>query len=140
MRCRYAVKIYQTITIMPSFLSWVVVGYMAYAVLETQKGMLNKIIAFFGGDAVQWYASPQYWPIILLLVSLWYGVGNGSVFYFASLMGIEKDYFEAAELDGATKLQVFKYILLPFLTTLIIIITILNIGKIFRSDFGLFLM
>ena len=135
---RRAVKTYQTITIIPSFLSWVVVGYMTYALLETQRGMINRIIEAFGGNGVQWYASPQYWPFILLIVSLWSGVGNNSIIYFASLMGIENDYFEAASLDGATRWQEIRYISIPFLIPLVIIMTILNIGSIFRADFGLF--
>lgn len=132
------IKFYQTVTIIPSFLSWVVIGFMTYSVLDPTKGLLNKVIEAFGGDPVQWYAEPAYWPVILLIVTLWQGVGSGSIFYFASLMGIEKDYFEAAELDGATRWQQIKYITLPFLIPLITIMTILDIGKIIRSDFGLF--
>lgn len=135
---KISIKVYQTITIIPSFLSWVVIGYMVYALLDPTKGFVNKILVSLGGPEVQWYSEPAYWPVILLLVTLWQGVGSGSVFYFASLMGIEKDYFEAADLDGASRWQQFRYISFPFLLPLITIFTILDIGKIFRSDFGLF--
>jgi putative aldouronate transport system permease protein len=138
MRRKGAIKFYQTSTIIPSFLSWVVVGYMAFTLLDPTRGLLNHIISAFGGTPVQWYSEPAYWPLILLLVSLWQGVGSGSIFYFASLMGIEKDYMEAASLDGASRWQMFMYVLLPFLVPLITIMTILDIGRIFRADFGLF--
>lgn len=135
---RIFVKTYQTIAILPSFISWVIVGYMTYAVLETNKGMLNNVLSVFGIEKISWYSQAQYWPVILLLVSLWHGVGYGSIVYFAGLMGIDTEYFEAAALDGATKLQQIRYISLPFITPLITILTILSIGRIFRSDFGLF--
>lgn len=137
-RRKGTLKFYQTVTIIPSFLSWVVIGFMAYSLLEPTRGVVNRLIQAFGGDPVQWYAVPAYWPIILLLVVLWQGVGSGSIFYFASLMGIDRDYFEAAQLDGATRWQQTRYITLPFLVPLITIMTTLDIGKIIRSDFGLF--
>lgn len=138
LRSKRSIKAYQTITIIPSFLSMVVVGYLVYALLKPNGGVINQLVQAFGGDPVKWYSEPKYWPVILLIVTLWCGVGNGSLFYFASLMGIEPDYFEAASLDGATKWQQFRYIILPFLVPLITIMQTLNIGKIFRADFGLF--
>lgn len=135
---RVFIKTYQTISILPSFISWVVVGYMTYAVLEPTKGLLNNVLLIFGVDKIQWYSEPGYWPLILLITSLWHGVGYGSIIYFAGLMGIDTEYFEASALDGATKLQQIRYISLPFISPLITILTILAIGRIFRSDFGLF--
>lgn len=138
LRSKKAIKVYQTVALIPGYLSMVVVGYLVYAFLKPSGGFFNQLLAVFGQDAVSWYSNPQYWPLILLIVSLWHGVGSGSLFYFASLMGISTEYFEAAKLDGATKWQQFRFIILPFLVPLITIMQILNIGKIFRSDFGLF--
>ena len=139
LRSRRMVKTYQTITLMPSFLSWVVVGYMVYALLMPgDMGLVNQVISLFGGEPVDWYSNAAYWPVILLLVKIWHGTGYNSLFYYASLMGIDNTYFEAAQLDGATKIQQFRYIVLPFLKPIIIVMTLLNIGNIFRADFGLF--
>ncbi|MDF2925232.1 MAG: carbohydrate transporter rane protein 1, family [Paenibacillaceae bacterium] len=138
LRSKRAIKIYQTVTLVPSFLSMVIVGYLVYSLLKPSGGVVNQLVTAFGGTPVNWYSQPQYWPVILLVTILWHGVGNGSLFYFASLMGIDTDYFEAASLDGATRWQQFRYIIIPFLIPLIVIIQTLNIGKIFRSDFGLF--
>lgn len=137
-RSRKAVKVYQTTAIVPSFLSWVVVGYLVYALLKPNGGAINSIISAFGGEPIKWYSKPEYWPVILLITVLWQGVGNGSLFYYASLMGIDPSYYEAAALDGANSWQEFKYVTLPFLKPLIIIMQILAIGGIFNADFGLF--
>lgn len=139
LQSRRLVKAYQTITLMPNFLSWVIVGYMVYALLKPGTGgLINQIIMGFGGQPIDWYSDASLWPVILLLVKLWHGVGYGSLFYYASLMGIDPEYFEAAQLEGASKVHEFRYIILPFLRSIIIIMTILNIGSIFRADFGLF--
>ncbi len=135
---RIAVKTYQTIAILPTFLSWVVVGYMTYALLETDTGLINQMRYSLGFEKMSWYTQPQYWPIILLLVNTWKGVGYTSIIYYAGLMGIDDTYFEAAALDGASRLQQIRYISLPFIVPLITILAILSIGSIMRADFGLF--
>lgn len=134
----YQVKLYQTVTILPSFLSWVAVSYAVYALLDMDKGAVNMIIEFFGGEKIPWYIRPGYWPVILLIVRIWHDVGLSSIMYYASLMGIDSELFEAAEMDGATKFQRTIHISIPHLVPLVIILVILDIGKIFRADFGLF--
>ncbi|GGG05801.1 ABC transporter permease [Paenibacillus aceti] len=131
-------KVYQTGMFLPHFLSWVIISYFAFTFLSMDKGTLNQIITFFGGDKISWYSEPKYWPFILVLVGIWKGVGYNSVVYLASLTGIDKSYYEAAVIDGATKWKQIRYITIPLLKPLMIILTILAIGGIFRSDFGLF--
>lgn len=135
---RAAVKTYQTVMITPHFLSWVVAGTMLYAFLHPTNGIINQIVEALGGEAVDWYSKPNAWPIILLICSVWKGVGMGSVVYYANLMGISSEIFEAAKIDGANKWQEVIHITVPQLVPLIIIQTILAIGNIFRADFGLF--
>ena len=132
------VKIYQTVSILPSFLSWVAVSYIVYALLDPTRGILNQIIAAFGGEPIAWYSEAKHWPVILLITRIWHGVGLGSIMYYAALMGIDETLFEAAELDGANKLQRIWYVSIPQIVPVIIIRTILDIGHIFRADFGLF--
>lgn len=138
LRSRAKTKVYQTILITPHFLSWVVVAYMAYAFLNPNYGLINRIIGAFGGDAVDWYSKPDAWPAILTIASVWKHIGMKSVIYYASLMGIDNSLFEAADIDGATKWQKIRYIVIPLLVPLMTILTILDIGNIFRADFGLF--
>jgi ABC-type polysaccharide transport system, permease component len=135
---RVPLKIYQTSALIPNFLSWVVVGYMTYAFLNPSLGILNNVFKMFNMDVISWYSQPEIWPGLLTVVNLWKGLGISSIVYFAGLMGIDKEYFEAAEIDGANKLQITFKITIPFLYSLMTILTILAIGGIFRSDFGLF--
>lgn len=131
-------KLYQTVMITPNFLSWVIVGYMAYAFLNPEAGFINGMLQKMGLQKVNWYSEPGYWPAILTVVSVWKGVGMNSVYYYANLMGIDSSLFEAAEIDGASKLQKTRYITVPCLKKLAIMLFIMSVGGIFRSDFGLF--
>ena len=124
-------------------MSWVIVAYMVLAILNQNSGYLNQILKAMGitganGQNIDWYSKPNAWPIILTITSVWKGVGMDSVVYYASLMGIDTSLFEAAEVDGANKFQRTMHIVLPSLVPLIVILTILKIGNIFRADFGLF--
>jgi putative aldouronate transport system permease protein len=131
-------KFYQTFMFLPHFLSWVVVGYFAFAFLSLDNGILNKVLASFGADTVAWYREPDSWPVILVIVTLWKGVGYGSLFYLAIMLGINPEFYEAAKIDGAGKLQQIWYITFPQLVPVIIILTLFAISGIFRADFGLF--
>ncbi|WP_019637990.1 ABC transporter permease [Paenibacillus fonticola] len=131
-------KIYQTGMFLPHFLSWVIISYFAFTFLSMDKGTVNQIITFFGGERISWYSEPKYWPFIILFVGIWKGVGYNSVIYLAAITGIDKSYYEAAVIDGASKWKQIRYITIPQLKPLMIILTILAIGGIFRSDFGLF--
>lgn len=132
------VKVYQTISILPYFISWVVVSYMVYALLDHNNGMVNRILSQLGLEPVAWYAKPNAWPAILAVVKLWQSTGMGCIIYYAALMGMDSQLMEAAELDGASKWQRTRFVALPHLVPIITIRTIMNIGGIFRSDFGLF--
>lgn len=131
-------KVYQTMMFFPHFMSWVVASYFVYAFLNPTKGLLNQILASFGQEAVMWYGEPKYWPFILVFMNLWKGVGYGMVVYLATITGIDGSLYEAAVIDGATKLQQAKYITVPCLKPMVIMMFIMNVGKIFYSDFGLF--
>lgn len=137
-KSRNATKTFQTLLITPHFMSWVIVSYMVYAILNPNYGYLNQVLNAFGMPNVDWYSKPGAWPVILTIVSVWKTVGMDSVIYYASLMGIDTSLFEAAEVDGANKFQMTLHIVIPSLIPLIVILTILKIGNIFRADFGLF--
>lgn len=131
-------KVYQTLMFMPHFMSWVVVSYFVYAFLVTDKGLLNAIVRAFGGENIQWYASPKYWPAIMIIMHIWKTIGYKMVVYLASITGIDTSMYEAAVLDGASKFQQARYITIPSLRPIIIMMFILAVGGIFSSDFGLF--
>lgn len=131
-------KVYQTMIFFPYFMSWVVVSYFVYAFLSGDKGIFNNVLKIFGKEAVQWYMEPKYWPFILIFIQVWKTVGYSMVVYLASITGIDTTFYEAAVIDGASKWQQVKYITLPSIKTVIVMMFVLNVGKIFYSDFGLF--
>ncbi|MBS6196414.1 MAG: sugar ABC transporter permease [Clostridiales bacterium] len=138
MRNKRGSKVYQTMMFLPYFMSWVVVSYFVYALLTPEKGYLNSILTAFGVDPVMWYQSPKYWPFILVFLNTWKGMGYGMVIYLASITGIDPALYEAAVVDGATKSQQTWYITLPSIKPVLVMMLILDCGKIFNSDFGLF--
>ena len=131
-------KFYQTLMFMPHFMSWVVCSYFVYAFLITDKGLLNQLIVMFGGERVNWYFEAKHWPVILTILHIWKGIGYSMVVYLATITGIDTSLYEAAVLDGASKWQQARYITLPCLKGMIILMFIMAIGSIFSSDFGLF--
>ena len=135
---RYA-KVLQTIYMLPYFLSWTVVAIVLSAFLDRDKGLVNQIIKSMGGAGkTNWYQQKSLWPLLLVGINAWKGVGYGTVLYLAVISGISHDFYEAAVLDGATKLQQAWYITLPQLRMVLCISIILAMGSIFRADFGLF--
>ena len=131
-------KVYQTMMFFPHFLSWVVVSYFVFAFLNYDYGMLNKIVTSLGGEKHRWYSEATYWPLFFVVLKTWKGTGYGMVVYLASITGIDTSLYEAAMLDGASKWQQAKYITLPLLKNVIVMMFILSVGGIFASDFGLF--
>ncbi|MDO5422417.1 MAG: ABC transporter permease subunit [Eubacteriales bacterium] len=132
-------KVYQTIVLLPYMISMVVVAYLCNAFLAADTGFINNyILKPLGLEGISFYSEPKYWPFILVFINLWKGVGYSCILYLANLGGIDPGYYEAASLDGATRWQRFTKITLPCLKPTIITMTILAIGKMFYSDFGLF--
>ena len=135
---RWKSKTYQTMMFFPFFMSWVIFSYIVYVFLNADNGILNRMITARGGEAINWYAEPKYWPLILILTSLWKSSGYGMIVYLAQITGIDKSFYEAAAIDGANKFQQIRYITLPALRPIIMVMFILSVGKIFYTDFGLF--
>lgn len=135
-----ATKVYQTVILLPYLMSWVVVSYLVFAFLGGENGFVNNtIIPMLGIERkINFYQESKYWPFIIMFVSQWKGIGFNMILYYASIIGIAPDYYEAARVDGATKWQQIKNITLPSLKPTVITMVILNIGKMFYSDFGLF--
>ena len=130
--------IVQMVTVLPYFLSWVIVGYCLYGFLATNEGQVNHLLRLFGAEAVQWYQSPQYWRGILIVTQLWKTTGYSMVIYLCAITAIDRSLYESATLDGAGFWSKVRYVTLPQLQPTISIIFILNVGSILSSDFGLF--
>lgn len=138
-RKKFFQRFYQSIIILPHLISMVIVSYLVFAMLSSDTGLVNKsILPLFGAGEISWYSSKQYWPYILTVVNVWKGIGYLSVVYLASIISIDPEYYEAATLDGASKWQQIRTITVPLITPVITMMTLLAIGRIFYSDFGLF--
>lgn len=133
-----ASKVYQTMMFFPYFMSWVVASYFLDAFLNQDNGLINSIMRNAGKEPIQWYMSAGVWPFILIFMYLWKSTGYNMVIYLSSISGIDTTLYEAAVMDGANKRQQVWHITLPCLKSVIIMMFILNVGKVFYSDFGLF--
>lgn len=136
---RLRVKLFQAALLLPNLLSWVVIGFVAYAFLNADTGFINKtILNGIGKSPIAWYTYQAAWPLILIIVFLWKNAGYQSIIFMSSISGIDKSLYEAAALDGATKMQQIFRITLPLLKPTIITLTLMSVGRMFYSDFGLF--
>ncbi len=135
---RFVAKTYQTMMFFPFFISWVVVSYFVMSLLDPTSGLIVKQQIANGGEATNWYHEYKPWPIILTICNLWKNMGYQTILYLAAITGIDKSQYEAASIDGASKAQQIWYVTIPNLRKMIIILLIMDVGKIFNSDFGLF--
>jgi putative aldouronate transport system permease protein len=137
-RAKWFKKITQTIMFLPYFISAVLVGFLAYNILNFDYGFIPNLAKSLGAAPPRFYADPRVWPVIIVLVNLWQGTGYGSIVYFAAIMGIDTAIYEAAEIDGANALQRIRYIILPSLKPTVVILILFSIGGILKGNFGLF--
>ncbi len=134
---RIFLKITQTFFFFPYFVSWPLVGLILLAFLNSD-GIITTLIENLTGNSISFYMESEYWHWILLIVNVWKGAGVNAIIYYANMMSIDKTYYEAAQLDGANRLQCAWYITLPEIKTMAIVLTVMAIGNIIRADFGMF--
>ncbi len=135
---RVYLKTYQTMLFLPRFISWVVVGYMATILFHYEYGLFNKVLGAFGVEPISWYLESKYWRPILLSFNVWKTMGYTSLVYYGTIIGIDSEIYEAAEIDGAGPLKKIFYITLPLLKSTVIVMSLMAVGSIMRADFGLF--
>ena len=131
-------KLVQSFTFLPYFVSWIVVGVFSYNFFSYDTGSVNNLLKIFGAEKIDWYAQVGLWPLLLLIFNRWKNSGYGAVVYLATLAGIDTSYYEAAQIDGASKWQQVRHISIPLLMPTVIILTLLQIGRIMNADFGMF--
>lgn len=129
-------KIVQTIAIFPHFVSWTVVAMFMSGIIGS-SGIVTRWIIEAGGEDPAFYNNATWWPVILMLLRIWQGAGYGTIVYVAAITGFDQEMYEAARVDGATRMQQITRITLPLLKTTAIMLTIMGIGKIFNGDFGM---
>ncbi len=135
---KFVAKTYQTLMFFPYFLSWVVASYFIQAFLDPTNGLLVHFMKDNGMQVIDFYNNTKPWPFILILSNVWKNTGYSAILYLAAITGIDASQYEAANIDGASKWQQIWYVTIPHLKTMIVILFIMNVGKIFNADFGLF--
>ena len=131
-------KLTQSSFFLPYFISWVVVGSIAYGLFNYEHGTVNNIITALGGNPVNVYAEPGVWPVIIIVFNAWKSVGYGMVVYLAAIVGVDASLHEAASIDGANIFQRTWHITLPTILPTVVTLTLMAIGKIFRGNLDLF--
>lgn len=132
-------NLHKTIILVPHLISTVIIGYIVFAFLSESNGFVNNtLLPLFGVKPISWYTESKYWPVILVIVQLWRSFGFQSIVYYATIVGFDSSYYEAAIMDGASTWKQITKITLPLLKPTIIILTIMSLGRMFASDFGLF--
>lgn len=141
-RGKFISKFYQASMFLPYFMSWIVVSYLVFALLSEEQGFVNKsllpALGFSADSLPAWYGDSSKWPFILTIVNLWKFTGYNCVVYVAAIAGIDQEFYEAATVDGASRFYQIRKITIPLLTPLMVILTLLAVGRVFYSDFGLF--
>ncbi len=129
-------KFFQTSILLPQLISYVIVAYIVYAFLSNETGLVNHILG--EANSINFYSEKRYWPFILVFIFIWKQIGYNGIIFLSSIVGIDKSVLEAAKVDGCSKWQQLRYVTLPLLKPTIITLTMLQVGRIFYSDFGLF--
>jgi putative aldouronate transport system permease protein len=130
-------KIYQTLILLPQLFSIIIVAYIVFGFISNEAGFINKTI--LGNErAINFYMTPVYWPFILTAVYLWKGLGYASIIYLSAIVSVDRNLYEAATVDGLGKFKQVFYVTIPCIKPTIITLALINVGRIFYSDFGLF--
>lgn len=135
---KYFKRLTQSIMFLPYFISWVVVGAFVYNLFNYEFGSVNSLMKALNLESVDIYSNEVAWMFILVAVSAFKSLGYGTVIYLASIISIDSEQFEAADIDGATMMQKIWHITLPAIRPTIIILFLLSIGTIMKGDFQMF--
>ena len=128
-------KIYQSVLFLPFFLSWIIISAFVYNMFSESFGSINTTLKSLGFEPVAWYSKAELWPAILTIVNTWQSAGYYVIIYMASIVSVDPELYEAARMDGANKFHEIKYITMPHLRPTIVLMVLLQIGKIFYGNF-----
>lgn len=137
-RSKFFRKAAQSFMFLPYFISWVVVGVIAFNIFSSDYGFMNTLLIAAGAEKISFYTTPQVWPFIITFFYLWKGVGYGSVVYLAAVMGIDTSIYEAAQIDGCNVFQRIFRVTIPSIRPTMIILILMSLGRIFKGNFDMF--
>lgn len=135
LRGKYFKKIVQTILYLPHFLSWVVIGALAYQLFGFADGAINNLIETLGGIRIPFLQEDYHWLISYVIINVWQTMGWGSIIYLAAITNVNPELYEAATIDGANKWSKIWYVTLPGIKSTIVTLLIMNLGKVMGGSF-----
>lgn len=130
-------RLAQSVMYLPFFMGWTIVAMVLYGLIDYQVGTINSLLTQWGLNRIIITDNANLWPFILTAIRVWKGTGSGCIVYLAALTGIDQQLFEAAAIDGASRWQRMRYISLPSILPIIILLVLLDIGRIFFGDVGM---
>lgn len=128
-------NVIQTLSYMPHFLSWVIIYGILLAFLSQTTGLINRWFGMVGLDTVPFLQSTDWFRGILVTSEIWQGAGWGAIIYLAAIAGVDSTLYEAARVDGASRLRMIWHITLPGIRSVIILMFILRLGSILDAGF-----
>jgi len=129
-------RVTQAISILPFFISWAVISLFLRSFLQSDGGIITMFLRERGID-ISFYSTPEVWRFILVILRIWHGAGYMAIVYIASITSMDMEMFEAAKIDGASRMQTIFRITIPHLRPVIILMTLFSVGRIFYGDFGM---
>lgn len=135
LRSKWFKRTSQTLLYLPHFLSWVIISSIMYQLFSPQSGLVNIIIKQLGGSSVPFLTEPWHWVVTYNVIGVWQSAGWGTIIYLAAMAGINSELYEAAIADGAGRLRRIWHITLPGIKPTIIVLLIINLGRITGSSF-----
>ncbi|MDE7018132.1 MAG: ABC transporter permease subunit, partial [Lachnospiraceae bacterium] len=128
-------KVSQTVLYLPHFLSWAIIGSVAYQLFRPSSGLINILITNMGGESVPFITEKWHWAVTYLLIGVWQTMGWGTIMYLAGITSISGELYEAAMIDGAGRWKRMWHITLPGIKPTIITLLIINLGRVMNSNY-----
>lgn len=132
---KYFKRITQTILYLPHFLSWVIIGAIAYQIFGEASGVVNNIIAEAGGQRIPFLQENMHWLVTYVMINVWQSMGWGTIIYLAAITSVNPELYEAATVDGANRLQKMLHITLPCIRSTVVTLLIMNLGTLMAGSF-----
>ncbi|MEY8331866.1 ABC transporter permease subunit [Lachnospiraceae bacterium 47-T17] len=134
-RVKWFKKVSQTLLYLPHFLSWVIIGALAYQLFSVSNGVINALIANAGASPIPFLQEDTWWLITYLLIGVWQTMGWGTIIYLAAITSVSPDLYEAARVDGAGRWMQCWHVTLPCIRSTIVTLLIMNLGKLMQGSF-----
>lgn len=135
LRSRRLKRVVQSVSYLPHFISWVILGGLIRELFSPTRGVINEIVKAFGGTPIYFLANPNYFVFVLIVTYLWQSVGWGTIIYLAAISAIDQEQYESAIIDGADRFQRMLYITVPSIMPTVTTLLVLNLGSVLNAGF-----